>query len=68
MMGAREPVLVAAAQDVRAALEGLSHRDQVGVVVGVLAGLGQRSGDVALFMALVQATVRDRLAKAEQNE
>lgn len=59
--GARVASLSAAARDVRAALEGLSRADAVGVLLGVLVGLGQRSGDVPLFCALVQAAVRERL-------
>lgn len=59
--GARREALAAAAQDVRTSLDGLSHSDKVGVLVGVLAGLGQHSGDVPVFLALVQATVRERL-------
>lgn len=62
--GARVVSLQVAAGDVRAALEGLGHSDQVGVLVGVLVGVGRRAGDVALFCALVQATVRERLGAA----
>jgi hypothetical protein len=59
--GARLLALDIAAQDVRTSLEGLSHGDQVGVLVGVLAALGKHSGNVPVFLALVQATVRERL-------
>lgn len=60
--GARLVSLTVAATDVRAALEGLSTTDQVGVLMGVLAGLGRRTGDAKLFLALVQQAVADRLA------
>lgn len=51
-----------AAQDIREALALLTLADQVGALLAVLAERGRASGDVPLFMALVQATLRDRLA------
>lgn len=60
MQGARMISLAAAQRDVAHALEGLSRTDQVTVLLGVLGEIGRRSGDPALFMALVQEAVRER--------
>lgn len=50
-----------AAQDVREAMGPLNLQDQVAVLLDVLAERGRASGQPALFLALVQQTMRERI-------
>lgn len=58
--GVLPAVRAMAVREVRAALDGLGHRDQVEVMLEVLAELGRRSGQPALFGALLAAALRER--------
>lgn len=61
--GARVAVQAEAAREVGAALDGMARSDKVTVLIGVLADEARRSGEPALFCALVHQALRDRLGE-----
>lgn len=62
--GARVLSVAVAIRDVGVALDGLGRPDKVSALVGVLALEAARSGEPALFAALVHQALRDRLGLA----
>ena len=64
MEGARAVSVAVAAREVSWALDGVPRPDKISVLVGVLAEEARRSGEPALFCALVHQALRDRLALA----